>query len=348
MKLGLSFIGVVVLALLTCAMLLGAGWRRPPVVATQTGYRGTGMNQISNPVDEAALKFANTLPDKIDPASAEGEKATTTYKNVKVLTDLSTDQFNRVMLSITQWVAPEQGCGYCHNVENLADDGLYTKIVARRMLEMNRHINTDWKQHVAATGVTCYTCHRGEPVPSNIWFNDPAAPHAGGYASTNNGMGHPVVANGSTTMPYDPFSSHLETPEAVSTKDSIRVESTQALPVSGQGASIQTVDSTYALMIHMSESLGVNCTFCHNSRQFADWSQSTPQRVTAWHGIQMVRDLNTAYLDSLKGVFPPARLGEHGDNPKLNCATCHQGVSKPLYGVSMAKDYPELGGAATP
>ena len=33
-----------------------------------------------------------------------------------------------------------------------------------------------------------------------------------------------------------------------------------------------------------------------------------------------------------------------GDVAKVNCATCHQGVFKPLYGVSMAKDYPELVG----
>jgi photosynthetic reaction center cytochrome c subunit len=342
MKLGIGFISVVALILLTFAMFLTAGWRHPPVMGTQTGYRGTGMDQIVNPVDTALLKYANTLPDKVDPASATGEKATTTYKNVKVLTDLSTDQFNRVMLSISEWVAPVQGCGYCHNVENLADDGLYTKVVARRMLEMTRHINTDWKQHVAATGVTCYTCHRGMPVPSNIWFSDPAGTHAGGYASSNNGMGHPVAANGTTTMPFDPFSVHLEGNEA------IRVESPHALPVADQGASVQSVESTYALMIHMSESLGVNCTFCHNSRAFLDWTQSTPQRVTAWYGIQMVRDLNTNFLDSLKSVFPPARLGPHGDNPKLDCATCHQGANKPLLGATLAKDYPELGGQSAP
>ena len=45
-------------------------------------------------------------------------------------------------------------------------------------------------------------------------------------------------------------------------------------------------------MIAISKSLGVNCTFCHNTREFGQWAESTPQRVTAWHGIQMVRDLN--------------------------------------------------------
>ena len=68
--------------------------------------------------------------------------------------------------------------------------------------------------------------------------------------------------------------------------------------------------------------------------------------MTAWHGIRMVRDLNTDYLDPLQGRVPAKRLGPLGDGPKLNCATCHQGVNKPLLGVSLAKDYPELGGAA--
>jgi photosynthetic reaction center cytochrome c subunit len=64
--------------------------------------------------------------------------------------------------------------------------------------------------------------------------------------------------------------------------------------------------------------------------------------VTAWYGIRMVRDLNNTYLASLQGVFPPVRLGTAGDVAKVGCATCHQGVYKPLFGVSMAKDFPEL------
>jgi photosynthetic reaction center cytochrome c subunit len=64
--------------------------------------------------------------------------------------------------------------------------------------------------------------------------------------------------------------------------------------------------------------------------------------VTAWHGIRMVRDLNVAYVGPLKPIFPPARLGPAKDSPKVGCATCHQGVFKPLYGVSMAKDFLEL------
>jgi photosynthetic reaction center cytochrome c subunit len=92
----------------------------------------------------------------------------------------------------------------------------------------------------------------------------------------------------------------------------------------------------------MSTALGVNCTFCHNSRSFSSWETSPPQRLTAWHGIRMVRNINNEYIEALRPVFPPNRLGPMGDTLKVNCATCHQGVFQPLYGAEMLKDYPEL------
>jgi photosynthetic reaction center cytochrome c subunit len=124
----------------------------------------------------------------------------------------------------------------------------------------------------------------------------------------------------------------------------VRVISTTALPA-GNRSSIQQTEQTYGLMTHISKSLGVNCTYCHNSRSFAEWGSSAPQRATAWYGLRMVGDLNSAYMEPLTGTFPAHRLGSKGDVAKANCATCHQGANKPLYGVAMLKDYPELAGA---
>jgi photosynthetic reaction center cytochrome c subunit len=340
--LALGYLAVVIGVLTTVSVFLALGWTVERVHATQNGYRGTAMAQIRFPAAERALKAANVVPEALDPASPEGDKATDVYQNVQVLKDLSAEQFGRVMSSITEWVAPDEGCGYCHNVENMADDSLYTKKVARRMLEMTRHINNDWKDHVAATGVTCYTCHKGNPVPANIWFADPGQQKDAGVMATNDGMGHPNKTNASSSLPLDPLSPLLLG------KETIRVAGTTGLPAKRYGASIQTTERTYSLMMHMSTSLGVNCTFCHNSRSFSNWDQSTPQRVTAWHGIQMARDLNTTYLDPLQPVYPPNRLGPLGDAPKVSCATCHQGANKPLLGAQMAKDYPELGGVPAP
>jgi photosynthetic reaction center cytochrome c subunit len=308
---------------------------RPPMESVQRGYRGVAMDEIYNPRFVAAELAANKVPASLPRLPDAGAKAGSVYKNVQVLGDESVGNFTRLMASITTWVSPTQGCAYCHNVNNMADDTLYTKIVARRMIQMVQHVNTGWKTHVAETGVTCYTCHRGQPVPANIWFHNPGPLQAGGMAQTPAGKNHPTAVAGDSSLPFDPFTPFLEQ------DNSIRVQSVVALPGTDR-QSIKQTDWTYSLMMNFSQSLGVNCTYCHNTRSFSDWSQSTPQRTTAWYGIRMVRDLNTNYLDPLHATFPSARLGPDGDSPKVNCATCHNGVYKPLFGVSMAKDFPEL------
>jgi photosynthetic reaction center cytochrome c subunit len=338
MKIVAALFGVVIATLLTIAMLFTAGWVHPPIYGTQTGFRGLAMNQLTTPAAQQRQALANALPDPIPAAAPEGPKASQVYQNVQVLKDITAVQFNTLMAAITEWVAPQQGCNYCHNPDNLADDSIYAKKVARRMIQMTQAINTDWKAHVANTGVVCWTCHRGNPVPQYTWYDGQGNPQAGGFATTNYGMGHPSWANGSTAMPQDPYPP-LNEKDAV-----IRVQATKALPVSSNGASLLATYETYSLMISMSEGLGVNCTFCHNTREFGQWGESTPQRVTAWHGIRMAENLNISYLDPLKDVLPADRLGKLGDAPKLNCMTCHQGASKPLLGVSLAKDWPELGG----
>jgi photosynthetic reaction center cytochrome c subunit len=97
----------------------------------------------------------------------------------------------------------------------------------------------------------------------------------------------------------------------------------------------------------MSDSLGVNCAYCHNSRNFSNWQESPPQRAVAWHGIRMVRELNNEFIEPLTKTFPANRLGPTGDVAKINCATCHQGAYKPLWGEPMVKNWPELRGASS-
>ena len=69
-------------------------------------------------------------------------------------------------------------------------------------------------------------------------------------------------------------------------------------------------------MISMSQALGVNCVYCHNSRSFAVWDASTPKRTTAWYGIRMARALNSDYLVPLTSTLPVHRLGVLGDVAK--------------------------------
>lgn len=322
-------------------VILLAGCERPVPDTVQWGYRGTGMVQVYNPRLVEAGKAINTVPVALAPASADGPRSSQVFQNVKVLGDTSVAEFTRLMTAMTEWVSPKEGCNYCHNPENFADDSLYTKVVSRRMLEMTRHINTDWKTHVVETGVTCYTCHRGQPVPQEIWFKEAPKAIASDFMGGQGGQNMAMTSVKYASLPSDPF-----TPFLLEAKP-IRVNSTTALP-SGNKASIQQAEWTYGLMTHMSTALNVNCTYCHNTQSFSEWKGSPPQRVNAWYGIRMARDLNEAYLEPLTSTFPAHRLGPTGDAAKIYCATCHLGAYKPLYGAPMLKDYPELAGPRPP
>lgn len=318
-------------ALLVVAAL--SGCERPPVRVSQEGFRGTGREQNTNPRRYAHTLAANQPPAAIPAAAPEAPMAAGTYKNVQVLGNLSVAEFNRTMVAMGQWVAPKQQCAYCHNLTDLASDEKYQKVVARRMLQMTRDINTNWTSHVATTGVTCYTCHRGNAVPNGVWY----------YTDQNQVLRYMLD------------------------REDVRVQSSAALPAEANNrSSIKQTEGTYSLMLHISKSLGVNCTFCHNSRQWSSWEESSPQRLTALRGLRMARALNTSYLGSLNSVWPSGmhgsfqldqygtlhsdqlanavRLGPKGDGPKLQCLTCHNGVNKPLFGAAMAKDYPGLYG----
>ena len=339
-------VGAGVTALVLAAILVPT-FERPPVDTSQNGFRGTAMEHVTNPRLRARNVALNQVPEAPEAADNDGDRASTLYENVQLLGDLSNAQFLRIMQAMTEWVVPQEvrdagnGCAYCHNIENMASDEVYTKQVSRRMLQMVRTINNH--PHVGETGVTCYTCHRGRPVPSEVWSTLPMS-RAGLQAPT--GQNTVSRAAGGSSLAVDPFTPHLLQDRE------IRVISTTSLP--GYNAqSIQQTEWTYSLMMHMSTSLGVNCTFCHNSRSFAEWAQSPPQRLTAWHGIRMVREVNMTYIEPLTPLWaanpngPPetprvARLGPMGDALKANCSTCHRGANRPLYGAPMLRDYPEL------
>ncbi len=322
--------------LISAAVLVGC--ERPPVDVEQTGYRGTGMQNPENPRMRERDRARHEAPDALSEASDSGPRASEVYENVEVLGDLSVAEFQRVMRAMTEWVSPEQGCNYCHVDGDFASEDIYTKAVSRRMLEMTRHINANWEAHAGETGVTCFTCHRGENVPEEQWFyeeDDSRFPGAGNRQMQN----MPSSKTAQSSLPRNAFDAYLEGDREIS------VQGDSALPTD-HVASIQHTELTYSLMMHMSDSLGVSCQVCHNSRAFGAWDQSPPQRTTAWHGIRMVRELNNAYLNPLTSIFPDHRLGPQGDVGKINCATCHQGIQQPLYGANMVDAYPSLVGAA--
>ncbi len=292
------------------------------------------MQVLYSPSTIAALDDVNKPIAPLKPAKLNGTTAAENYDNVQVLGDVDKAEFARLMLSFKAWVAPKEGCGYCHNAPDYASDEKYPKRVARIMIAMTRRINSEWTQHVKGTGVTCYTCHRGQPVPPRVWYSVATPPQDGFMARRPEGR-PPTPAAHSTALPADPLSDYL-----LGDKD-IRVVGKTALQ-SGNTHSIAQAKSTYSMMMVMAESLGVNCTYCHNTQSFTSWELSPPTRVTAWYGIRMARDLNNAYMGQVAEMLPAERLGPAGDGPKVYCATCHIGTSKPLRGASMIQAYPEL------
>jgi len=125
-----------------------------PTLATQIGYPGVGMELVETKERLAARVQNNKMPAPLPPAPAEGQLAVDGYKNVQVLGHLTTAQVTRLMTAMTTWVAPQQGCAYCHaplrdangkialdeegyvlaDLNNMHSDEVYAKVVARRML----------------------------------------------------------------------------------------------------------------------------------------------------------------------------------------------------------------------
>jgi photosynthetic reaction center cytochrome c subunit len=270
-----------------------------------------------------------------------------------VLGDLTEDNFNRVMLAMTQWIAPDEGCAYCHGdvaIEEYGADDLYTKVVSRRMIQMTQNINENWDGHVNANkevGVNCYTCHRGENVPSDIWFNiTPVTETTAGWSAVQN---RATSLSQSTSLPSNAIEVYLTDYDSMVNVHDLESRVKGVPGLTGDVQTIQKTEMTYSLMNYFSNSLGVNCVFCHNSRAFYDGSQNTPQWGTALLGRQMVIELNQEYLMPLKDTYPANRLGPiYADAPKAACKTCHKGYQQPLQGLNVIADWPELASTEAP
>lgn len=339
-------------AVFVAALLVAAG--QPfATQSLQTGPRGTGMHvaEFTSDLSSPDPTIEEYYTD--DPIVPEGGEplAKDIYENVQVLGELTEDNFNRVMLAYTQWIAPDEGCNYCHagaDDGEYADDDLYTKVVARRMTQMTQAINEDWDGHVNANGevgVTCSTCHRGQAVPSDIWFkNSPIKDtNMAGWSAVQN---RATSTSQFTSLPSDQLEELLVNYGQISVHDlESRVEGGPA-----DGARTwQDTERTFSLMNYMANSLGVNCVFCHNSRAFYDPEQNTPQWGTASLGISMVLELNNDYLIPLQETYPEERLGVvHADAPKAACKTCHKGYQKPYQGLNVIADWPELATTGAP
>ena len=325
-------------AVAAAALLLSVGqpWATD---SQQTGPRGTGMSVPEFEADLAApdpdiAGFMSTTSDPVIPQGGE-EIARNARENVVAgLGDLTVDNYDRLLAAMRAWTG----------IPDLFEDpASYQSSVGYLMIGMTQNLNENWAGHVNANkevGVTCYTCHRGQPVPSNIWFRiDPVNEATEGWSANQNRV---TPQSQYTSLPSDALEDYLLDGKTIAVHD---LQSRVAgVPGEGDYSSIQATERTYSLMNYVSNSLGVNCLFCHNSRAFyAASGQITPQWATETLGIQMVLELNNDYLVPAGSLLPDKRLGPvHQDPPKAACRTCHKGYQQPLQGTNVIADWPEL------
>jgi photosynthetic reaction center cytochrome c subunit len=330
-----------VILIAAAASLALGGCEIGPQATSQNGFRGTGMNQVVNAkyVTQQQAIPANIYATPDD----SGPRASETYQNVQVLGGVSTERFNHLMAQMNNWVVPaglpesEQGCNYCHNPENMASDEKYQKVAARKMIQMTQTINAQYASHVKETGVTCWTCHRGNAIPLNRWSMD--GPEGNGTITGQRwGQNKPDPRVGFASLPGGTASKYF----LGSSSMAARVNNPGIHPSPNHVVSTKDAENVYGVMIRMSTALGVNCTYCHNTGSFQSWNMSQPTRALAWHGIKMVQNSNEQYVTPLASVLPADQKGPLGDPYKINCATCHNGINKPMNGVSMRAENPTL------
>jgi photosynthetic reaction center cytochrome c subunit len=336
-------IGVVGGAVFAATMLVAFG--APYATdSLQTGPRGTGMSvpefktDLARP-DPGIAGFLATTSAPVIPQGGE-QTAGEARENVPPgLGDLTVENYDRLLTAMRAWTG----------IPDLFEDpDNYQTAVGHTMIAMTRMLNEEWGGHVNANkevGVTCYTCHRGEAVPSDIWFRiSPVNESAKGWSANQNRV---TVQSQFTSLPSDALEKYLLDGESIKVHD---LESRVAgVPGKDDYPGIQQAERTYSLMNYVSNSLGVNCVFCHNSRAFYDGAQVTPQWGTEILGIEMVLGLNNDWLVPLEGLLPENRLGPvYADAPKAACKTCHKGYQQPLQGTNVIADWPELATTGTP
>ncbi len=331
-------VGAVGGAVLVAALLVS--WGQPlKTDSFQTGPRGTGMSVVayeSDIVTPDPSVAGYVSADPVPPQPGD-QLARDAYPDAEpALGDLTQANYDRLVTAMRAWTGiPDLFAGE----EN------YQTVVARRMIEMTQTLNDDWGGHTnwsGEAGVNCYTCHRGEPVPSEVWFSiTPVTRATAGWASVQN---RATVQSQFTSLPSDALETFLVEGAQIAVHDlEARVPRDPSLPT------WQDTERTYSLMNYFSNALGVNCVFCHNTRAFYDPGQNTPQWANATLGITMVQDLNNTYLVPLAADLPPERLGPvQADAPKAACATCHKGYQKPMGGMDMISDWPELAAPGVP
>ncbi|MEZ4591160.1 MAG: photosynthetic reaction center cytochrome c subunit family protein [Chloroflexota bacterium] len=286
---------------ITVLLLSGALW-------VLSFVRGTAVSAAEDEItlNQAYLNYS-TSGDYVATSSLTAVQAYIAEfpepQNVQVLTGMTTSEIWSFM---TTYVAGglKVDCTYCHNVANFGADGaeIGDDVVAARKdnarlhLQMVADLNQNWLTQLAdiegkqpsGAQIICATCHLAEPLPV-AW---PENLHA---------------------LPDD---------------YRLPLDNLDVLLVTGNlDVSLDAVQYNQHTMYHMSESLGVGCTHCHNSRYFPDWNQ--PAKYYALTMLQMSQYIRENYQDSMNGQEP-------------SCYLCHRNEVRPPGAVQAEVFLPDV------
>ncbi len=348
----------------TLFVLLVPPWHMP-VPGHQLGFSASSMVQFDQTAPGAAMfdkppASFDAAHYGVDPASLKDTRpAPDVYKNLAVTRDTTAGQFMALQVAITNWVAPTQGCAFCHQGNDFASDAKPQKQTARVMTQMTRTLNADWRDHVGSAGVTCYTCHRGQNIPAAVWY-----PRAVKQPKPFVAQQEDWLQSATTVRDFFPdagFSEYLlqNTPGHSQSYTALPAQPADGTATGAGPAEAVVVKRLYEVMMQMSDGIGVNCGYCHNSRAFFDWGQSTPSRWIGLQGIHMTQAINNDFLLPLGTSMPQLRdIHQNGrlpitprqeanpqnGNALATCQTCHYQEPKPLAGLNLLAGFPVLAG----
>ncbi|WP_322820403.1 cytochrome c-554 Puf2C [Chloroflexus sp.] len=293
--------------------------------------------------------------------------------NVQVLVGMSSAQ---VWTYMQQYVsgALGVGCQYCHNINNFSSDEYPQKVAARNMLRLVRDVNAEFIVNLPnwqGNYVQCATCHNN--APNNLeGFGTQFINSVPPIKVTVD----PLDTNGMAIL--DPAQKPEAIREPVLLKDAILfyIYNYQVWkpfdpnePESGRGSLALTYDGgrtqdqvtiNQNVMNYQAWSLGVGCTFCHNSRNFAAYElnpagDNVLNPVYAYNKLKAQRMLLlTTWLAEnwprygaiAKPEIPTGsgaasrysyqRLGDGQIYNVPGCYTCHRGNNIPLASINQA------------
>ncbi len=203
-------------------------------------------------------------------------------QQVVVLQGLNTEQiWNYMQYEVSAPLGV--GCQYCHDLNNFASYNVLQKNAGTSMLQMQQQLNAQYMVNLPnwrGNYVRCATCHNSQAVgmPSVSQQFVDSTPPISVFLEPLNAEGVPqrdpdarmslqaatlyYFFNYDVWKPYDPS-------DPTSGRGSLALTyNEESTGTAGEGRTQEQVTINQNTMNSMGWSLGVGCTYCHNSRNF--------------------------------------------------------------------------------